>query len=176
MLCIRGRTGRVFRSNVRDLSYLLTPREYSSIQKLDRLYFERYAMQPEDNCNLVYYLGDDPDFTCTWSAISQRIPTFRRGAASAKFWFPAARRWMTSAEKSLHCTVALGVFCQPQVLEQLRLTAMTFPVRVPMSAAWNVPCLVAKDPKRAAQLVGNAMALQCAAFVQMLAFSCFSKS
>ena len=47
----------------------------------------------------VFFLGDNPCHMKTWSATSGRVPTFRRNAASGKFWFPYYKRWMTNSEK-----------------------------------------------------------------------------
>ena len=55
-----------------------------------------------------------------------------------------------------------------------RLDALSFPVRQEVADALGVPVLGTRDPKRAAQLIGNCMALQCAALVQLVALSCFS--
>ncbi|CAE7222873.1 unnamed protein product [Symbiodinium sp. CCMP2456] len=88
-----------FRSNVLDLSYLLTDREARAVQQLNQLYSMRTGQRPESNPDLCYFLGDDPSFTVNWSAVSNRVPVLRRNAG--KLWFPAERRWMTSAEKLL---------------------------------------------------------------------------
>ena len=69
-------------------------------------YRERFQKDPGSDPDLVYFLGDNPDYTVNWSAVSGKIPTFRRNAASGKFWFPSAARWMTCAEKRLG--VAMG--------------------------------------------------------------------
>ena len=88
-----------FRSNVLDLSYLLTKREAHAVERLNELYTTRTGDRPESNPDLCYFLGDDPSFTVNWSAISNRVPVLRRNAG--KIWFPAEKRWMTSAEKLL---------------------------------------------------------------------------
>ena len=56
----------------------------------------------------------------------------------------------------------------------LRLSCMTFPVDQQIADALKVKVMGTRDHKRCGQLLGNAMALQCAALAQMIAFSCFS--
>lgn len=97
-----GTSGKVFRSNVSDLSYLLSDNEAAYVQGYTEAYEERYpGHKAIDNPNLCYFLGDNPTHMKTWSATSGRVPTFRRNAASGKFWFPHHRRWMTNSEKPL---------------------------------------------------------------------------
>ncbi|CAE7348741.1 unnamed protein product, partial [Symbiodinium pilosum] len=96
-----GRAGKVFRSNVTDLSYLLTPREQDVVQEMNRLFRQRTGLSPESQPNLCYFLGDNCDFSVTWSAVSNKVPTFRRNVSAAKFWYPSAKRWLTQAEKLL---------------------------------------------------------------------------
>ena len=52
---------------------------------------------------------------------------------------------------------------------------MTLPVRPAIADAAGVPQLPCLDVKRAAQLLGNAMAMQNMALVMMVALSCFSR-
>ncbi|CAE7266532.1 unnamed protein product [Symbiodinium sp. KB8] len=145
--------GVPFRSNVLDLSYLLTKREAHAVERLNELYTTRTGDRPESNPDLCYFLGDDPSFTVNWSAISNRVPVLRRNAG--KIWFPAEKRWMTSAEKLL----------TPQLSYMHLLACMTFPVEPHVASSLLVPAMGTRDTKRAAQLLGNAMSLQCACLV-----------
>ena len=88
-----------FRPNETDFSYMMTDREKAVVEELDQAYLQRFGSAPHLNEDLCYFLGDSPTWAMTWSAISQRVPTFRRN--TGKMWFPAFRRWMTSAEKLL---------------------------------------------------------------------------
>ena len=56
----------------------------------------------------------------------------------------------------------------------VRLSVLSFPVRKSMSDAIGCDVLGVRDPKRAAQLVGNCMAFSNAAVVQLVALSCFT--
>ena len=96
-----------FRSNIGDLSYLLTERELETVAALNREYHSRYRKPASEEASLVYFLGDSATFTKTWSATSKRLPTFRRNAACGKFWFPSKRRWMTNKEKLPGCKQAV---------------------------------------------------------------------
>ena len=97
-----------FRPGCKNLSYLLTVREQNAIEQLQDDYRRRFGKAAEQDEDLCLFLGDSPDWTQTWSAISRRIPTFRRNVASAKMWFPAMQRWMTPAEKFLGYKVRTG--------------------------------------------------------------------
>ncbi|CAK9093483.1 unnamed protein product [Durusdinium trenchii] len=54
-----------------------------------------------------------------------------------------------------------------------RLTVLSFPIRGPMSSAIGCEPLGVRDPKRAAQLVGNAMAFGSVTLVVLVALSSF---
>ena len=95
---IRGIVYRPFEEN---LSYLLNARETAALATLNSSYRASFRRAPERNPDLCYFLGDNPQWSVQWSAVSQKIPTFRRNAGSGKVWFPAKRRWLTPAEKSL---------------------------------------------------------------------------
>ncbi|CAE7573692.1 unnamed protein product [Symbiodinium pilosum] len=136
-----------------DLSYILTDREKRAISILSQEYVRRFKELPESNSNLCFFLGDDPQWSYTWSAISNKIPTLRRNAASSKMWFPSVRRWLTQAET---------------------LGAMSIPVRWAVANEMGLQPVPVKDPKRAASLVGNAMAFSCVGVIQMISLSCFS--
>ncbi|CAE7725718.1 unnamed protein product [Symbiodinium sp. CCMP2592] len=91
--------GMTFRSSEFSLAYLLNDREQKAVLKLDEMYMERFREDPRKNENLVYFLGDDPSWTASWSAVNHRIPTFRTNCGTGKYWLPAAQRWLTSSER-----------------------------------------------------------------------------
>ncbi|CAE8624308.1 unnamed protein product, partial [Polarella glacialis] len=91
--------GIVFRSNSLDLSYLLNDRELDAIEQLCKAYEDRFEEQAVNDCNLVFFLGDNPGWAKTWSAVSKRIPTYRRNSSSGKMWYPSRGRWLTHAER-----------------------------------------------------------------------------
>ncbi|CAE7029452.1 unnamed protein product [Symbiodinium sp. CCMP2592] len=92
---VPGVRGKTFRPNEPSLAYLLNQREQEAVAKLDDMYRERFREDPRQNWNLVYFLGDDPSWTASWSAVGHRIPTFRTNCGTGKFWLPAAQRWLT---------------------------------------------------------------------------------
>ena len=56
----------------------LTERERDTMAKLDRHYEHISGSSPSSTRNLYYFLGDSYDYSRTWSAISNQIPTFRK--------------------------------------------------------------------------------------------------
>ena len=86
-----------FRPNSKDWSYMLTERERSNIATMDAEYQRRWLQEPSSIPDLCYYLVDNPAWSFTWSASSNKIPALRRN--NGKVWFPSKRRWMTSGEK-----------------------------------------------------------------------------
>ncbi|CAE7496201.1 unnamed protein product [Symbiodinium necroappetens] len=83
-----------------NLSYLLSPREREVMTRLDQTYERFYGVPPSMQPDLVYFLGDSAERQ-NWSAKSGKLPTFRRNAVTGKYWYPAARRWLTNPEKML---------------------------------------------------------------------------
>jgi len=96
-----------YRSNIRNLDYLLSKREKEAVASLGLEYHRRFRQDPCSDVDLVYFLGDDPAYTLNWSAVSKKIPTFRKNAGTGKFWYPAFGRWLTSTEKLLRQHVVL---------------------------------------------------------------------
>ncbi|CAK9054632.1 unnamed protein product, partial [Durusdinium trenchii] len=93
-------SGKEFRSNCKSLDYLLTEREAKVVAELSHEYQSRYQRDPQTDEHLCVLLGDNPQWARTWSAVSGKVPTFRRNAAG-KFWYPAHQRFLTSCEKHL---------------------------------------------------------------------------
>ena len=115
----QGTSGKVFRSNVGDLSYLLSDNETEYVRRYIEAYEERFpGHRAADNPNLCFFLGDNPLHMKTWSATSCKVPTFRRNAASGKYWFPFYRRWMTNSEKPLSLFIQY-LFCICESLDML---------------------------------------------------------
>ncbi|CAE7853058.1 unnamed protein product [Symbiodinium necroappetens] len=77
--------------SLKNLSGLLNVRELLCKQQLDDKYLNQRAQHPSRNPNLVYYLGDSAEY-CTWSAKSDKIPTYRLGARSGLYWLPGQGR------------------------------------------------------------------------------------
>ena len=144
-----------FRAHLpQDLDYLLTIRERSCIASLNQQFRQRFNKDPLLEENLVYHLGDNADY-CSWSAVSNKIPTFRVGSKSSLYWLPKHGRWLTAKE---------------------RLVSMGWPVIHEVAAHQGLPVFGAKDTKRASDLVGNAMHWQTAGVFQLIALCCFGPS
>ena len=138
-----------------NLEGLLLPRELETVLTLNARYLLKYQKQPWENPELVYYLGDSASYGNSWSACSGKIPTFRTNSSHGIFWMPSKGRWLTSRE---------------------RLTAMGWPCVHESAAAMGVPMFGALDPKRASDLVGNAMHWQTAGIMQLVCLTCFGPS
>ncbi|CAE7853726.1 unnamed protein product [Symbiodinium necroappetens] len=135
-----------------DMYYLLNGREKIQVQTLDACYRERSGHEPKLNQDLVYFLGDNASFTKCWSAVNNRIPTFRTN--SANFWIPSKRRLLVTADK---------------------MSALGFPVCENSARSMGVapvPCL---DPRRGAKVLGNSMHLINATVVLFIALTCFGR-
>ncbi|CAE8740734.1 unnamed protein product, partial [Polarella glacialis] len=61
-----------------DLSYLLNEREVTNMRLFDQEYIKRYNRLPRYDDDLFYFLGDNFQYTKSWSAVSGKIPTYRR--------------------------------------------------------------------------------------------------
>ena len=132
-----------------DLRYLLNDREARVLDAACREYETRFHADPYADANFVIFLGDNPEYSYTWSAVTMRIPTLRLN--DGKLYFPFFRRWMVASE---------------------RLACLGFPVRTRLSEAMGVPPLLIRDERRASQLAGNCMMLPCVAIAQMIGLAC----
>ena len=140
-----------FQVGRKDLRYLLSSREDDCRQALDGKYMSRYDSLPGLNSNLVYFLGDSPEY-CSWSATSAKIPTYRLNSRNSLYWLPSAKRWLTRKE---------------------RLCSMGFPCVPEIANAMKVPLLGATDVQRAADLCGNSMHFTTCGIMQLIALSSF---
>ena len=132
--------------------YLLNEREKMQVRTLDACYRERWGQQPKLNKDLVYFLGDNASFTKCWSAVNNRIPTFR--TSSANFWIPSQRRLLVTADK---------------------MSALGFPVSEESARSMGVAPVPALDPRRGAKVLGNSMHLVNATIVLFGALTCFGR-
>ena len=132
-----------------DLRYLLNDREARVLDAACREYETRFHADPYADANFVIFLGDNPEYSYTWSAVTMRIPTLRLN--DGKLYFPFFRRWMVASE---------------------RLACLGFPVRTRLSEAMGVPPLLIRDERRASQLAGNCMMLPCVAIAQRIGLAC----
>ena len=142
----------LFTKGEHNLSYLLNARETLAVAKLDAAFEERFGENPNDVDDLCYFLGDNPDYSYTWSAISKKLPCFRMN--SGLMWFPKYKRFMTTVDK---------------------LTAVGMPVCAKYADALTVHPLGVKDLHRADTLVGNMMSLASVTLMQLVALCCFGK-
>ena len=134
------------------MAYLLNDRELRAVAFLDAKYEAEFGGKPHSNPDLVYFLGDNPQWSVSWSAYSGRVPTFRTN--DGFYWYPAFKRMMVARDKlSALCMPVCPFFC-----DQL-----------------GTPVLGIRDPKRASQLAGNCMNFLNITLVQFVALSCFAR-
>ena len=142
-----------FQPDRADLTYLLTEREWKSLQKCESEYASRYGRPASKDPNLVIFLGDDAvSFNITWSAVSGAIPTYRNNAKTCIFWSPFRKRFLTSREK---------------------LASMSWPVVAPIADGLGTPMLPTLDIVRAGDMAGRGMHLISVAIHQLVALACF---
>lgn len=141
-----------FQADCLDLTYLLTQREKETAAALNARFQEQFGRNAELEPALVYHLGDSATFG-SWSAVSGRIPTYRVGAKSSVYWLPHYKRFLTAKEK---------------------LISMGWPSVPEIASSMHVPLFGASDPRRAGDLLGNAMHMQICGLMQLLALVSFS--
>ena len=149
---LAARRGKAYRPRRQDLSYLLTDRELDTMRALSKNYQDCYGRKASEDDDLVAFLGDSYSYTKTWSAVSNKIPTFRTSVRSGIMWSFKHRRFMTSKEK---------------------LVCMGWPVVQPVWEGMEVPPIPAQDIERASDLVGNGMHFTVVGVIQLLALCCF---
>ena len=135
-----------------DLTYLLHERERGVIKQLCKDYKQRFKLDPHKDPNFLIHLGDNPARR-SWSAVSGRIPTLRKGGGLT--WSVPLRRFLTGREK---------------------LATLGFPVTSTVAAAMNVPPVPVLDLKRCSLVAGNAMHLSCVGIVQLVALCSYSST
>ena len=137
----------------RDLTYLLSDFELRQVQALNRKYQERFGRLASDDPDCCFFLGDSASYAVTWSAISGRIPTYRRNPG--KFWFPHLKRWMLPVEKA----ASLGL-----------------PVTLESASVMGIPKLPVLDLQRADSVCGNAMHYANTTVILLIGLTCFGPS
>ena len=143
-----------FRSRCLDLTYLLLPREIEAIKCLANAYNERFhPQQADEDSDLCMYLGDNPQWSKTWSAISGAIPTLRMSAGL--LWFPFHKRWLLPLEKLL----SQGV-----------------PVHSSYARSMKVLTVPVADPLRINELVAISMHFSSVAMVQFVGLCCLART
>ena len=129
---------------------LLTERERLLIHQLDVEYRRRYNRDPAQDDNLFYFLGDRFEFSFTWTAASNSLPTFRKNPA--KFLHRASGTCLSSQEK---------------------LASLGWPVTSETAQAMGTVPLPSLDAERADRMAGNSMHLTCAAKALLIGMCCF---
>lgn len=143
---------KVLQSKRPDLSRLLTQREKQVIKTLNQEYRRRWKRNPQEDQDLVYYLGDNAKRKC-WSAVSGRIPTLRMSGGLT--WSVHRKRFLTGREK---------------------LGTLGFPVTPSIAKKLKVSTLPVLDVARANSVAGNCMHFTQAAIIQLAALSSYSRS
>ena len=119
------------------------------IKDLNKEYRKRWKRNPQQDKNLIYYLGDNASRKC-WSGTSGKNPTLRM--AGGLMWNVSKSRIMTGKEK---------------------LLSLGFPVNLSTAESMKVPLLPCKDVKRCGSIAGNAMNWNSIAVVQLVALVSF---
>lgn len=135
-----------------NLKYLLFPREWAALQEVEEVYRKRFEREPSEDPNLIIFLGDDPSYSLTWSAVSCAIPCYRNNSKTSIFWSPHMSRFLTSREK---------------------LASMSWPVLDPIAEGLGVPVMPCFDITRAADMAGRGMHLITVGVQQLIALACF---
>lgn len=131
---------------------MLNDRESKVVAQYDAEYRKRYKTDPAGDKDLVYFLGDNPSFSLTWSAHSKKLPCFRRNSG----FYLRRSSWtiMTPGEK---------------------LTALGWPTLPELSQKMLCTPLQTLDSKRGELMAGNAKHLGNAAIVLAIGLACFRK-
>ena len=131
---------------------MLNDRESKVVAQYDAEYRKRYKTDPAGDKDLVYFLGDNPSFSLTWSAHSKKLPCFRRNSG----FYLRRSSWtiMTPGEK---------------------LTALGWPTLPELSQKMLCTPLQTLDSKRGELMAVNAMHLGNSAIVLAIGLACFRK-
>lgn len=149
---LAGKRGVIsFSKDNTNLTQVLRTRELETVKELDRKYYYKFGKEAASNRCLAYFLGDSAAY-CSWSAVSQRLPTYRMNSRCGLYWLPAHGRWLTSKEK---------------------LLSMGFPVTHEQCRALRCQSLGSRDMDRTSDVLGNCFHFQVAGVMQMVALSCF---
>lgn len=141
-----------FFEGITNVWYALNEREQQLVRQLDLTYINRFGNHPSSDEQLVYFTGDRFEFSKTWSAVSGKIPTFRKNPS--KYIHRATMTFLTDEEK---------------------LAALGWPVTDSIATQMNVarfPCL---DARKAACMCGNAMHITVAGITFLVGMTCFGK-
>ena len=141
--------GITYQQDLGNLEHLLTQRESDVLHYACKRYAEVYGQSASTNPNLAIFLGDNSNYSLTWSAKSGRIPTFRMNCGFT--YFPYFGRWMCHSEK---------------------MACFGFPIRSRLATALGTPCLEIRDERRAAGLAGNTMVLPVVTLVTLVGLTC----
>jgi len=120
----------------RSWEYALIASHHRYLKQYENDYKLRFQRDPKTVPALVFNLGDNPENRYSWSAISNRLPTYRTG--NTLYYFPHAGRWLTNREK---------------------LASMGFPIYDFVAAKYMVPRLMIEDRNEVGWMLGNAMHL-----------------
>ena len=115
-------------------------------------YIKKFNRMPVFDDNLVYFLGDRFEFSKTWSAVSGRVPCYRRN--TGKYLFRKPMKFLTSTDK---------------------LASLGWPVTAEVAAEMGTTVLPTLDILRADLLAGNSMRLSNATIILLTGLACFGK-
>ena len=174
-----------------DYRDLLTDRELTCLQQARDEYLRIYEQEPEEDPDLLIYLGDNFSNRKTWSGTSRRGLHFFQCSIGQR---PLSKNNNVPAKNNdiiLHTAVKnhgrrIPTFRTGGGLmwwygknrwmsHRERLSSMAFPVTEEMANAMGVPPVPIRDRSRAAAISGNSMNFATAAVVQLVAMVSFQK-
>ena len=128
---------------------MLLDREQNAIEETRKRYKKLFKKDATTDEDLFVYLADSQTVKVTWSAISNRVPTFR--TQSAKMWHMQSNVWLSSRGK---------------------LASLGFPVTPGTALAMEVPIVAVSDTIRAAKIAGNSFQFGAIGVMQFVALVC----
>lgn len=129
---------------------LLNKREVKGVRYTIQAYKKRIGPYPRSDDDLFVFLGDSPKSRLCWSAVSKRVPTYRRNGG--KMFHLKSQSWLTGKD---------------------RLASLGFPITESTAMSMGVPVIPVQDQFRAASVAGNSFHFCTAAVVQLVALSCY---
>jgi len=135
------------------MRHLLNGREVRGVKFAAKKYKLRFNKHPKSDPDYFLFLGDTPSSWMCWSAVSGRLPTYRRNGGL--YWHEQSESYLTARDK---------------------LASLGFPVTANTAMAMGVPVIPLKDAFRASSVAGNSFHFATAAVVQLIVLCCFRLS
>jgi len=131
----------------------LLEREKQLIRQLDTAYELQFNKKPQDDVDLIYFLGDRFEFAKTWSATSRQVPCYRKN--TGRYVHRASMTFMAPQDK---------------------LSSLGWPVTKAIAEEMGCTPVPSLDVKKADTMCGNSVHLSVATIVLLVATSCFGRA